>query len=116
MRVYTAKPRTNGFGYKGMVHNPSPNGPSDPFDGVIAARRLHIKVISETGVPTADEMLYPQLFRYFDDILAYAAVGARSVEDQACRQWSWNPDRNEEPDRREPFGDDKRNQGRPVGP
>ena len=85
MRVYTAKPRTNGFGYKGMVHNPSPNGPSDPFDGVIAARRLHIKVISETGVPTADEMLYPQLFRYFDDILAYAAVGARSVEDQEHR-------------------------------
>jgi len=66
MRVYTAKPRTNGDGYKGLVHH-------------------HYRVITETGLTTADEMLYPANLVLVDDLVSYHAVGARSVEDQEHR-------------------------------
>ena len=33
----------------------------------------------------ADEMLYPENYRYLSDLLSYVAVGARSVEDQQHR-------------------------------
>ena len=84
-RIYTNKPRTTGEGYKGMFHQPDPNAPSDMLKGVIAIRRLHIRAISETGFACADEMLYPENYRYLSDLLAYVAVGARSVENQYHR-------------------------------
>lgn len=84
-RVYTNKPRTTGEGYKGMLHQPNPDEKPDLFQGIIATRHLHIKAISETGFACADEMLYPENHQYLDDLLAYVAVGARSVEDQEHR-------------------------------
>ncbi len=84
-RVYTSKPRTTGLGYKGMLHNPNADEKEDIFSGISAARRLHIKVIQETGLYTADEMLYPEEIYYLSDILVYLAVGARSVENQGHR-------------------------------
>lgn len=84
-RVYTNKPRTTGEGYKGFVHQPDPNKKPDMFKGIIATRELHMRVVRETGFASADEMLYPENFKYIDDILAYIAVGARSVEDQQHR-------------------------------
>lgn len=84
-RVYTNKPRTTGDGYKGMVHQPDPNAASDMLQGIIAIRKLHTRVAAETGLFSADEMLYPENFRYLSDILSYVAVGARSVEDQQHR-------------------------------
>ena len=84
-RVYTNKPRTTGDGYKGMLHQPDPNKASDMLEGIIAIRRLHTRVIEETGMFTADEMLYPENYRYLSDILSYIAVGARSVENQQHR-------------------------------
>ena len=56
-RVYTNKPRTTGDGYKGMLHQPDPNKDSDMLAGIIAIRHLHLRVIEETGMFTADEML-----------------------------------------------------------
>jgi 3-deoxy-7-phosphoheptulonate synthase len=84
-RIYTNKPRTMGEGYKGMLHQPNPNEKSDLFKGIIATRHLHMRAISETGFACADEMLYPENHQYLDDVLAYVAVGARSVEDQQHR-------------------------------
>ena len=84
-RVYTNKPRTTGDGYKGMLHQPNPSGDPDMLAGIIAIRKLHIRAITETGFGCADEMLYPENHRYISDLLAYAAVGARSVEDQQHR-------------------------------
>lgn len=84
-RVYTNKPRTTGDGYKGLLHQPNPELASDMLEGVIAIRRLHTNVLAQTGLSTADEMLYPDNYRYLSDLLAYVAVGARSVENQEHR-------------------------------
>lgn len=85
MRVYTAKPRTNGDGYKGLVHQPNTSDLPDLINGISAVRRLHHRVITETGLTTADEMLYPANLAFVDDLVSYHAVGARSVEDQEHR-------------------------------
>lgn len=84
-RVYTGKPRTNGTGYKGMIHQPDPTKDEDILEGIIKIRKLHTRVIEETGLTTADEMLYPENYRYLNDLLSYVAIGARSVEDQHHR-------------------------------
>ena len=84
-RIYTNKPRTTGEGYKGMLHQPDPNQDPDMLKGIVAIRRLHIRAIEETGFGCADEMLYPENYRYLSDLLVYNAVGARSVEDQQHR-------------------------------
>ncbi|MBE6667670.1 MAG: 3-deoxy-7-phosphoheptulonate synthase [Ruminococcaceae bacterium] len=84
-RIYTNKPRTTGDGYKGMVHQPNPDAAADMLEGIIAIRRLHTRAIEETGLFCADEMLYPENYRYLSDLLAYVAVGARSSENQQHR-------------------------------
>ena len=84
-RVYTNKPRTTGDGYKGMLHQPDPSKKPDMLEGIIAIRRLHTRAVQETGFACADEMLYPENYRYLSDILGYVAVGARSVENQQHR-------------------------------
>ena len=84
-RIYTNKPRTTGDGYKGMLHQPDPNADPDLLKGIIAIRKLHMRALSETEFGCADEMLYPENHRYLSDVLAYVAIGARSVEDQQHR-------------------------------
>jgi 3-deoxy-7-phosphoheptulonate synthase len=84
-RVYTNKPRTTGEGYKGLLHQPNPEQESDMLEGVIAIRRLHTNILAKTGLSTADEMLYPDDYRYLSDLLSYVTVGARSVENQEHR-------------------------------
>ena len=84
-RIYTNKPRTNGTGYKGMVHQPDPTKGEDMLEGLLSIRKLHRRAIEETGFTCADEMLYPENYRYLSDLLSYVAVGARSVEDQQHR-------------------------------
>ena len=84
-RVYTNKPRTTGDGYKGMLHQPDPNSSPDMLKGLISIRKLHMKVLEQTGFSCADEMLYPENHNYLSDVLSYVAVGARSVENQLHR-------------------------------
>lgn len=84
-RLYTCKPRSAGDGYMGFVHQPNPNEAPDIFKGVAAVREFHLRALRETGFSCADELLYPENHRYFSDLLSYAAVGARSVEDQQHR-------------------------------
>ena len=84
-RIYTGKPRTTGAGYKGMLHQPDPNKKEDMLQGIISVRKLHARAIEETGFVCADEMLYPENYRYLSDLLSYVAIGARSVENQQHR-------------------------------
>ena len=84
-RIYTNKPRTTGEGYKGMLHQPDPEKTPSMAEGLRAIRHLHMRVLQETGLSTADEMLYPDNVNYLDDIMSYIAVGARSVENQQHR-------------------------------
>ena len=84
-RVYTNKPRTTGEGYKGIVHQPDPEKKPDLLAGLIAMRKMQIHAMDVSGLTAADEMLYPENWRYVSDILSYVAIGARSVEDQQHR-------------------------------
>lgn len=84
-RIYTNKPRTTGEGYKGMLHQPEPDKAPDLYGGIIAIRKMHLKVMAESGLTAADEMLYPENRSYIDDLLSYEAIGARSVENQQHR-------------------------------
>jgi len=84
-RIYTNKPRTTGEGYKGISHQPDPEKAPDMLAGLVALRKMHIRALSESGLPAADEMLYPENHTYLDDILSYVTIGARSVENQQHR-------------------------------
>lgn len=84
-RIYTNKPRTTGQGYKGMLHQPDPEAKPDLYRGIIAIRKLHLDALKDYGFSCADEMLYPENYRYLSDLLSYVAVGARSVENQQHR-------------------------------
>ena len=77
MRVYTAKPRTNGDGYKGDAPTRYTCTPSF-VDGLKAVRHLHYRVITETGLTTADELFYPASLPYVEDLISYHAIGAFS--------------------------------------
>lgn len=84
-RIYTNKPRTTGEGYKGIATQPDPEAKPDMLAGLIAVRKMHLRALEETGLTSADEMLYPENWDYIDDLLSYVAIGARSVEDQQHR-------------------------------
>lgn len=84
-RIYTNKPRTTGKGYKGMLHQPDPDAKPDMYKGIVAIRELHRAALKDYDFTCADEMLYPENYRYLSDLLSYVAVGARSVENQQHR-------------------------------
>ena len=84
-RLFTSKPRTLGAGYTGISSRPAPSGDDDMLRGIIAARRMLLRVAEESGFFGADEILYPENLRYYSDLIAYATVGARSSEDQMHR-------------------------------
>ena len=84
-RIYTNKPRTTGDGYKGMLHQPDPDERPDMYKGIVAIRELHMSALKDYDFSCADEMLYPENYRYLSDLLSYVAVGARSVENQQHR-------------------------------
>lgn len=84
-RIYTNKPRTTGDGYKGMLHQPNPDEKPDMLKGIISIRDVHVSALRDYDFSCADEMLYPENYRYLSDLLSYVAVGARSVENQQHR-------------------------------
>ena len=84
-RIYTNKPRTDGGGYKGMLHQPDPEKKPNMYEGLVAIRKLHMRVVEDYDFMIADEMLYQENLSYLSDVLSYIAVGARSVENQQHR-------------------------------
>lgn len=86
-RVYTSKPHSNGNGYNGLCFQQKENEPCDIAQGIVACRKMMIDVL-EKGLPVADELLFPQLYCYFDDVVSYWFLGARSSEDSFHRSFA----------------------------
>ncbi|MEM6393852.1 MAG: 3-deoxy-7-phosphoheptulonate synthase [Planctomycetota bacterium] len=84
MRAYFEKPRTT-LGWKGLINDPHLDGTFDMQTGLRRARKLLID-IAELGLPTGTELLEPITPQFLDDLLAWAAVGARTTESQTHRQ------------------------------
>ncbi len=61
------------------------------MEGIKAIRRMHVRVIENTGFTCAEEILYPENHRYLSDLLAYGAIGARLFGDRLHRmiQAAW---------------------------
>ncbi|WP_104204764.1 3-deoxy-7-phosphoheptulonate synthase, partial [Billgrantia saliphila] len=84
MRVYVEKPRTT-VGWKGLAYDPDLDGSGDMSRGLELSRRL-MREISALGLPVATELLQPMLAAYFDDLLTWVAIGARTTESQLHRE------------------------------
>ncbi len=86
MRAYIEKPRTT-VGWKGFLYDPELDGSSNMQLGLEKSRALYLKLIS-MGLPVASEILSPMATAYFDDLLAWGAIGARTSESQIHREIS----------------------------
>ena len=86
MRAYIEKPRTT-IGWKGFLYDPDLDGSSNMQLGLEKSRELYLHII-EMGLPIAAEILSPMATAYFDDLLAWGAIGARTSESQIHREIS----------------------------
>ncbi len=84
MRVYFEKPRTT-VGWKGLINDPDLDGTFDIGRGLRLARQLLLE-INTLGLPAGTEFLDPITPQYLDDLVAWAAIGARTTESQTHRQ------------------------------
>ena len=84
MRVYIEKPRTT-VGWKGLAYDPHLDGSDDMAHGLALSRQL-MRDVARLGLPVATELLQPMAAAYFDDLLAWAAIGARTTESQIHRE------------------------------
>jgi 3-deoxy-7-phosphoheptulonate synthase len=84
MRAYVEKPRTT-VGWKGLVYDPDLDGTGDMAAGLRGSRQLMLNLL-ELGLPLANEILQPLVAGYFDDLLGWAAIGARTSESQVHRE------------------------------
>ncbi|PCC98352.1 3-deoxy-7-phosphoheptulonate synthase [Halopseudomonas pelagia] len=84
MRTYVEKPRTT-VGWKGLMYDPHLDGSGDMAEGLALSRRLMLS-IAELGLPVATELLQPMAAGYLDDLLGWAAIGARTSESQTHRE------------------------------
>ncbi len=84
MRAYVEKPRTT-VGWKGLAYDPHLDGSDDMHAGLALSRGLMLGML-ERGLPIATELLQPMAAGYFDDLLSWAAIGARTTESQIHRE------------------------------
>jgi 3-deoxy-7-phosphoheptulonate synthase len=84
MRVYFEKPRTS-IGWKGLISDPHLNGSYNINDGLKIARQLLID-INNLKIGCATEFLEPFTPQFIDDLISYAAIGARTTESPTHRQ------------------------------
>lgn len=84
MRAYVEKPRTT-VGWKGLLYDPHLDGRHDLAEGLRVSRRLLLDLV-DLGLPLASELLSPLAAHYLDDLLSWAAIGARTTESQIHRE------------------------------
>lgn len=84
MRVYFEKPRTT-VGWKGLINDPHMDDSCDMREGLRIARRLLLD-INRLGLAAATELLDPITPQYIADLVAWAAIGARTTESQTHRE------------------------------
>jgi len=83
MRVYFEKPRTT-LGWRGLIVDPLLDGSYDIAFGLETARKTLLEITS-LGLPAGSEMLDPYVPQYIDDLVSWAAIGARTTESQTHR-------------------------------
>ncbi len=84
MRTYFEKPRTK-LGWKGFLYDPELNNSHDIEKGLILTRQLLLE-LTKFEVPVAAEFLEPASCAYFDDIISWGCIGARTSASQTHRQ------------------------------
>ncbi|WP_426139567.1 3-deoxy-7-phosphoheptulonate synthase [Pseudomonas sp. DWP3-1-2] len=84
MRAYVEKPRTT-VGWKGLAYDPRLDGSDDMAGGLTLSRQLMLEMV-RLGLPIATEILQPMAAGYFDDLLSWVAIGARTTESQIHRE------------------------------
>ncbi|MDN3504508.1 MAG: 3-deoxy-7-phosphoheptulonate synthase [Rhabdochlamydiaceae bacterium] len=84
MRTHFEKPRTK-FGWKGLIYDPKLDGSNDIQLGILKARRLLLE-LADIGLPVSSEILDPYIYSYYEDLLSYAMIGARTCTSQTHRQ------------------------------
>ena len=84
MRVYFEKPRTT-VGWKGLINDPEMDGSFNITQGLHTARALLLD-INNLGLPAACEFLDMTTPQYIADLVAWAAIGARTTESQIHRE------------------------------
>ncbi len=84
MRAYVEKPRTT-VGWKGLAYDPHLDGSDDMAGGLTLSREL-MREMLRLGLPVATELLQPMAAGYFDDLLSWVAIGARTTESQIHRE------------------------------
>ena len=84
MRTYFEKPRTT-VGWKGLINDPHLDGSFAINEGLRIARRLLVDIL-ELGLPVGCEYLDPISPQFTSDIVAWAAIGARTTESQVHRE------------------------------
>ena len=84
MRAYVEKPRTT-VGWKGLAYDPHLDGSDDMVGGLSLSREL-MREMLRLGLPVATELLQPMAASYFDDLLSWVAIGARTTESQIHRE------------------------------
>jgi len=84
MRVYFEKPRTV-VGWKGLINDPGLDGSYEINRGLRLARQLLLDVVAR-GLPVATEFLDTTLGQYYAGLVAWGAIGARTVESQVHRE------------------------------
>ncbi len=84
MRVYFEKPRTT-VGWKGLINDPNLDGSFDINKGLRLARNV-LSAVNNLGLPAGTEFLDMTTPQYIADLMAWAAIGARTTESQIHRE------------------------------
>jgi 3-deoxy-7-phosphoheptulonate synthase len=84
MRVYFEKPRTT-VGWKGLINDPDLDGSFNINKGLRLARNV-LSAVNNLGLPAGTEFLDITTPQYIADLVAWAAIGARTTESQIHRE------------------------------
>lgn len=84
MRTYIEKPRTT-LGWKGFLYQPNLYEQPDIEQGLFLTRKLFLE-LTDLSIPLAMEFVDPASAYYFDDLITWGAIGARTSSSQIHRQ------------------------------
>lgn len=83
MRAYIEKPRTR-TGWRGLVHDPLLNESHEIAEGLSRARRF-LSALVDLQIPAATEFVTPHASPYFEDLISWGCIGARTSASQPHR-------------------------------
>jgi 3-deoxy-7-phosphoheptulonate synthase len=85
IRAYIEKPRTI-VGWKGFLYDPHLNGSDDLMQGIKLSRQLFLE-FARLSLPIATEFLNPLAASYFEDLVTWGFIGARTSTSQIHREY-----------------------------